>query len=87
MCERQEKKVHLPTGGNSSDFFFLAMAQQRLGNPQAARQWYEKGIQWMAAHAPKDPELARFRAEAGALTGLAATTATVATSPASRASQ
>jgi tetratricopeptide (TPR) repeat protein len=59
-----QKSIQLDKGGNSFDFFVLAMAHQRLGDSQAARQSYDKGVQWMDQKAAKNEDLARFRAEA-----------------------
>jgi Flp pilus assembly protein TadD len=59
-----EKAMALRQRGNSFDWFFLAMAHWRLGDPDEARQWYDKAVSWMEEHQPKDQELARFRAEA-----------------------
>src|SRR5262249_49891733 len=54
-------------GGDSSDFFFLAMAHWQLGDKKAARVWYDKAVQCMDKNEPKDAALRRFRAEAAAL--------------------
>jgi serine/threonine protein kinase/tetratricopeptide (TPR) repeat protein len=54
-------------GGDSSDWFFLAMAQWQLGDKQQARLWYDKAVQWMDKNKPRDEELRRFRAEAATL--------------------
>jgi serine/threonine protein kinase/Flp pilus assembly protein TadD len=54
-------------GGDSYDWFFLAMAHWQLSNKDEARKWYEQAVQWMDKSAPKNEELRRFRAEAAAL--------------------
>jgi serine/threonine protein kinase/tetratricopeptide (TPR) repeat protein len=59
-----EKSVELHKGGMHSDHFLLAMAQWRLGRTAEARTSYDRGVQWMEKHAPKNEELRRFRAEA-----------------------
>src|SRR5262249_10150284 len=51
-------------GGDSSDWFFLAMSHRKLDHQQEARQWYDKAVQWMVKNKPQDEELRRFRAEA-----------------------
>ena len=51
-------------GGDSNDWFFLAMAEWRLGNKETARDWFRKAVEWMEKHGPQNKELARFRAEA-----------------------
>jgi tetratricopeptide (TPR) repeat protein len=53
----------------SYNAFFMAMAHHHLGNVDAARSCYDQGIKWMAEHAPQNPELIRFRAEAEELLG------------------
>jgi tetratricopeptide (TPR) repeat protein len=80
-----EKSVELRNGGDSFDFFFLAMAHERLGDPQAARQWYDKGVQWMDQRSPQHEELRRFRSEAAELLRLpAASGSRPSTSPSTR---
>jgi serine/threonine protein kinase/Tfp pilus assembly protein PilF len=64
-----EMAMNLGAGGNSYDWFFLAMAQWRLGDRDKARASYERAVKWMAGHRPQDTELCRFRAEAGAVLG------------------
>jgi tetratricopeptide (TPR) repeat protein len=56
MAERQ--------GGNSFDWFFVAMANWQLGNKDEARKWYERAVDWMEKNQAKNEELLRFRAEA-----------------------
>ena len=62
--------MSLSKGGDSFDWFFLAMANWQLGNKELARQWYDRAIQWMDKNQSQDAELRRFRAEAGKLLGL-----------------
>ncbi len=57
-------------GGNSFDWFFLAMAQWNLGEKEEARKWYDQAVEWMETKQPDDKELARFRAEAAELLGI-----------------
>ena len=57
-------------GGDSNDWFFLAMAHWHLGRKDEARKWYQKGTEWMDKHQPKNAELRRFRAEAAKLLGI-----------------
>jgi tetratricopeptide (TPR) repeat protein len=49
------------------DGFFLAMARWKLGEKDKAREWYDRAVQWMDKHRPKNEELRRFRAEAADL--------------------
>jgi serine/threonine protein kinase/Flp pilus assembly protein TadD len=57
----------LRSGGDSAEWFFLAMAHWQLGEKQQARAWYDRAIQWMNANQPRDETLRRCRAEAAAL--------------------
>jgi predicted Zn-dependent protease len=54
-------------GGDSFDWFFLAMAHERLGHKEESRRWYGRAVRWMEANAAKDEDLARFRDEAKVL--------------------
>jgi serine/threonine protein kinase/tetratricopeptide (TPR) repeat protein len=65
-----EKSMELRKGGDSDDWFFLAMAHWKLGEKDKAREWYDRAVQWMDKHQPKNEELRRFRAEAAELLGL-----------------
>ena len=58
------KSYELRDGGNSFDYFFLAMADWQLGHQDEAREWYAKAVEWMDANLPNHAELIRFRAEA-----------------------
>jgi tetratricopeptide (TPR) repeat protein len=64
------ESMRLREGGDSFDWFFMAMAQWQLGNRDAAGQWYDKAVGWMEKNKPKDPELIRFRSEAAQLLGV-----------------
>jgi tetratricopeptide (TPR) repeat protein len=64
-----ETSMKLNNGGDSFDWFFLAMAHWQLGDKEQARRWYDKAVCWMDQHRPKDKELRRFRDEAAALLG------------------
>ena len=59
--------MQLRKGGDSSDWFFLAMTHWQLGDQEQARQWYDQALQWMDKNNPKDEGLDRFRAEAAQL--------------------
>jgi hypothetical protein len=56
--------MELRKGGDSFDWFFLAMANWQLGKKEEARKLYDKAVQWMDKNQPKDEELRRFRGEA-----------------------
>jgi tetratricopeptide (TPR) repeat protein len=62
-----EKAVQLENGGSSYDYFFQAMAEHQVGHADVALRYYAKAIKGMDTHAPQNPELLRFRAEAEAL--------------------
>jgi tetratricopeptide (TPR) repeat protein len=64
------KSMELQEGGNSFDWFFVAMVHWRLDRKDEARQWYNKAVAWMEKHQPKNEELRRFRAEAEELLGI-----------------
>ncbi len=68
--ESLTKSIDLSKGGDSNDFFFLAMANWQLGHKEEARKWYGKAVQWMDERQPKNPELVRFRAETEELMGM-----------------
>jgi Flp pilus assembly protein TadD len=59
-----EKSMELRKGGDSFDWFFLAMAQWQLGEKDQARQWYDRAVQWMNKNQPQNEELVRFRTAA-----------------------
>ena len=59
-----EKSMDLRKGGDSIDWFFLAMAHWQLGEKDEARKWYDKAVQWMAVNANDNAELSAVRAEA-----------------------
>jgi tetratricopeptide (TPR) repeat protein len=64
------KSMEVRKGGDSNDWFFLAMAKWRLDEKDEARKWFHKAVGWMDKNQPKNEELRRFRVEAGALLGL-----------------
>ncbi len=64
-----EESMRLRSGGDPYDWLFLAMARRRLGDAAEARRWLDRSLAWIEAHAPRDEELIRFRAEALRLLG------------------
>jgi serine/threonine protein kinase/Tfp pilus assembly protein PilF len=62
--ETLNQSMALRNGGNSSDWFFLAMAHWQLGQKEEARQWFDKAVKGMGKDRPKGEELSRFRMEA-----------------------
>ncbi len=65
--EALEKSVSLRNGGDSLDWFFLAMAHWQMGNKNEAHKWFDRAVQWMEKHKSNDEELHRFRTEAAEL--------------------
>jgi hypothetical protein len=59
-AEALHKGAELRAGGDSSDWFFLAMAHRQLGDKDEARRWYDKAVEWMDRNRPRDPELLRL---------------------------
>lgn len=54
---------------NAFDGFFMAMTLWRLGEPDAARDWFHRAEAWRLRHGPNDLELLRFLAEARSVVG------------------
>jgi tetratricopeptide (TPR) repeat protein len=65
--EALKTSMNLGAGGNSIDWFFMAMVSWKLGDRVEAQMWFDRALQWMDKHLPNDDELRRFRAEAQAL--------------------
>lgn len=61
--ESLQKSMELTEGGNSADWFFVAMAESKLDRKEAAYEWYGKAVEWMAENRPQNSELSRFHAE------------------------
>jgi len=59
-----EKSMALRKGGDSFDWFFLAMSHWQLDEKDTARMWYEKAVVWMQKNAAQNKELLRFQVEA-----------------------
>ena len=64
-----EDSVKLRKGGDSFDWFFLAMAHWQLGHQDEARTWFDRAVEWMDKNSPRNEDLSRFRAEAEELLG------------------
>jgi Tfp pilus assembly protein PilF len=62
--------MELRRGGDSHDWFYLAMAHWQLGEKDKAREWYDRAVQWMDNNQPTNEELRRFRVEAAELLGV-----------------
>jgi tetratricopeptide (TPR) repeat protein len=59
-----QRSMDLSRGGDSFDWFFVAMAHARQHDRDEARKWYDKAVAWMEKNKPNDAELVRFREEA-----------------------
>lgn len=53
-----------PGKEHGGDFLWLAMAQWRLNEREAARAAYQQGARWLKATLPHNPELRRLEREA-----------------------
>ena len=62
-----KRSIALRSGGDATDWFFVAMAFRHLDHNDRARRAYKRAITWMDKHNPDDAELKRFRAEAEAV--------------------
>jgi serine/threonine protein kinase/Tfp pilus assembly protein PilF len=73
--ESLQRSMDHRDGGDSYDWFFLAMAQWQLDKKDDARRWYDKAVDWTDKHQHMDPlasaELRQFRAEADKLLKIA----------------
>jgi serine/threonine protein kinase/WD40 repeat protein/Tfp pilus assembly protein PilF len=72
-----KKSMELDHGGSAFDFFFLAMACERLGQRHQALQWHKQAVLWVEKNRQalaKNPqyaeELRRFSAEAAEVLGI-----------------
>jgi Tfp pilus assembly protein PilF len=65
-----EPVTQAPQSETVSGFLFLAMAHGQLGNQERARRSYEQAVAWMDKNQPRNPELARLRAEAAESLGI-----------------
>jgi tetratricopeptide (TPR) repeat protein len=63
------KSMELRRGGDASDWFFLSLAQKRLGRDEEAGAWFDKAVIWTRQHGPRNEELRRFWSEAAELLG------------------
>lgn len=52
-----------PQGGDSGQWFGLAVDYWQMGDKDNARKWYAKGVEWMEKNAPQDESFLRYRSE------------------------
>jgi tetratricopeptide (TPR) repeat protein len=73
-CQAADKalrrSLELRGGGDSADWYFLAMIAWRQGEKDRARNWFQAARAYTAKYAPKNDEHLRFRAEAASLLGM-----------------
>jgi tetratricopeptide (TPR) repeat protein len=55
--------MELRNGGDSFDWFFLALVQLKLGHKDEALRWYNKGVDWYRNFMPLNGELYQFQVE------------------------
>jgi len=65
-----DRAMEQRNGGDSFEWFFVAMAHEQLGQRDDARRWYDRAVEWMAANQPTDLDLVRYRTEAAEQLGL-----------------
>lgn len=56
--------MDLNNGGNSGDWFLVAMAEWKMQRKEKAYNWYDRAVEWMAQNSPRNAELTRIHAEA-----------------------
>jgi serine/threonine protein kinase len=61
-----EKSVELLKGSDPTDWFYLALAHHRLGDPSKAHACYDKGVAWVKDHKTVGMSLRLLRDEAAA---------------------
>ncbi|MBI3845444.1 MAG: tetratricopeptide repeat protein [Planctomycetes bacterium] len=58
------RSMELGKGGCPEDWFFLAMAHQKLGKADEARRWYQRAVEQIEKESSVRDDLGRFRIEA-----------------------
>ena len=70
--EALHKSMEFRGGGDSVDYFFLAMSHKQLGQDADAQKWQDKALVWMKKNDPENPDLILFQAEAAAVLAMQA---------------
>jgi tetratricopeptide (TPR) repeat protein len=65
-----QKSMDLSDGGDSRDWFWVAMSEWQLGNEQEAHRRYKQAVRWMDENDPENRRLVTARAEAQKTLGL-----------------
>jgi len=68
--EDMEKAMKLRDGGDSNDWYFLAIAHHKLGNQDDAKTWFTRAAKWRTEHAAQDANLKRYHDEAREVLGI-----------------
>jgi tetratricopeptide (TPR) repeat protein/tRNA A-37 threonylcarbamoyl transferase component Bud32 len=68
--ETLNEAIRLSPHDDARNWFFLAMVQEQLRDPQTALKSYQSACQAMAKHGPDNLELKRLRKETGLLLGV-----------------
>ncbi len=68
--ETLQKAMAMKGGGDSFDWFFVAMTYSALGKSEEARRWYDRAVEWRLKESPEHMELRLFHDEAAAKLGL-----------------
>ncbi len=64
------RSMAIRSGGDSFDWFFLALVEMKRGKPADARDWYDRAVAWYRQRAPRNEELYRFQVESALALGL-----------------
>jgi Flp pilus assembly protein TadD len=64
------KSIELRSGDTSVEAFALSMAFARKGDMEQARRWFDRAVQSMGKHNPRDEGLIRIRAKTADLLGV-----------------
>jgi eukaryotic-like serine/threonine-protein kinase len=64
------QSMQLRDGGDPNDWLFMAMVRYRLDERREARDWYDRSLAWIKAHASVEAQFSLIRAEAEAVLGL-----------------
>jgi hypothetical protein len=59
-----DRSIAIRKGGDSFDWFFLAILDARAGQSQTARGWYDRAESWFHTNRPADGELRLIQLEA-----------------------
>jgi tetratricopeptide (TPR) repeat protein len=65
-----EKSMGIRKGGDSYDWFVLAIVHFKLNEKAKAREWFDKAVAWAEQNDPKNEDLLRFRSEAAEQLGI-----------------